>query len=521
MHSPFPSRRSSAIPTARRTSAVIPRGGPFQRWMLAVLLGLAHVGFAAAPSEPVEYIGVLAKLRNVSAADGIAITGNEVLSTPEKFKPPVEISVVAKTNSLNLRLSYAADYLIFNWENNPSELRVDGGPAARKHKAGAGAIPADKYVTVKWIVTPAKQEVYVDGELRYEHAGDYSQIDKPVSVFTRGSARVTVKSLKVTPNVSMPVAATVGGAAPASTAPASTPPASTATAGGSGAAPLPFKSPLAIQAFQRYGQALALCAQQFQRDLDTAMKDAMKFGKLDEANAIAEVLKQKPAGNFVPEDLKYPAANAARGRYHQAIVAVRQQYSRDLDASLRAAMASGNIDEANSVQKARKEVDDALLAAGVGRGATALSTVGVPTKSGLAVQEYARQATQTKDNGWCISPDDFGKPVGKNFTTRTLLGWKYDVERNAIASGFIQIEQDGEYLFSSNSNWDRNWLRVNGVDVCPARDGNATIGKITLKRGYVPILSAGMVENKGSVDVKWKPPGQAEMSEIPAKLLKH
>ena len=111
--------------------------------------------------------------------------------------------------------------------------------------------------------------------------------------------------------------------------------------------------------------------------------------------------------------------------------------------------------------------------------------------------------------------------MGKTFTVHSLLGWKYDPERNAIATGFIQIEQDGEYLFSSNSNWDRNWLRVNGTDVCPARDGSGAIGKVLLKKGYVPFLSAGMVENKGSVDVKWRPPGQAELSEIPSKLLKH
>jgi hypothetical protein len=510
--------------TRRSTPAKLPiisLGRLFKWWLVAALFSLANAVFAAAPNEPVEYIDILAKQRNVSAADGLLITGTDTLATPATFKPPVEITVVAMTDSQNLRLGYAADSLIFNWEKNPSELRVGGGPAGGKHKPGAGSIPAGQYVTIKWLVTPTKQEVYVDGELRYEHAGDYSRIDKPVSVFTHGNARVTVKSLTVAPSVSMPVAAAVGGAAPTPPALTHPVPTSPATAGGSSAAALPFKSPLAVQAWQRYGQALAICAQQFQRDLDAAMKDAMKFGKLDDANAIAEVLKQKPNGNFVPDDLKYPEANAARGRYHQAIVAVRKQYSRDLEASLHTAMVGGDIDEANSIQKARKEVDDALLAAGVGHTATALSTVGVPTKSGLGVQEYARQVTQTKDNGWCISPDDFGKPVGKNFTVRTLLGWKYDPERNAIATGFIEIEQDGEYFFNSNSNWDRNWLRVNGVDVCPARDGSATIGKILLKKGYVPILSAGMVENKGTVDVKWKPPGQAEMSEIPAKLLKH
>ncbi len=180
-------------------------------WTLAVLfaLGNAVAVFAAIPEETVEYIGILAQQRNVSSTDGIVIKGNDKLTTPAKFKPPVEISVVAKTDSLNLRLSYAADYLIFNWEGNQSELRVDGGPAAGKHKPGAGSIPKDKYVTIKWVVTPERQEVYVDNELRYEHAGDYSHIDKPASIFTRGNAFITVKSLAVKSNGRTPIAVAV------------------------------------------------------------------------------------------------------------------------------------------------------------------------------------------------------------------------------------------------------------------------------------------------------------------------
>jgi hypothetical protein len=181
-------------------------------------LGNAAGVLAENPGEPVEYIGIIAQGRNVSATDGITITGNEKLSTPAKFRPPVEISVVAKTDSLNLRLGYAADYLIFNWEGNPSELRVGGGPASGKHKPGAGTIPKGKYVTVKWLVTPERQQVYVDGELRYEDVGDYSHINRDVSVFTRGNARITVKSLKVTSNSNSPLATagSIGPAAPPS-----------------------------------------------------------------------------------------------------------------------------------------------------------------------------------------------------------------------------------------------------------------------------------------------------------------
>src|SRR5215469_12474481 len=69
------------------------------------------------------------------------LKGNERLSTPQSYRPPVEITVVAKTDSTNLRLGYAADQIIFNWEMDRSQLRVDGGPANGLHKDGAGRIP--------------------------------------------------------------------------------------------------------------------------------------------------------------------------------------------------------------------------------------------------------------------------------------------------------------------------------------------------------------------------------------------
>jgi hypothetical protein len=127
------------------------------------------------------------------------LKGDEHFNTRQAYRPPVEITVVAKTDSTNLRLAYAADQIIFNWELNPYQLRVDGGPATGLHKDGAGHIPKNKYVTVKWVVTTTHQSIYVNGQLRYRHDGDYSQIDRPVSVFPANGSTVTLKSVTVKP----------------------------------------------------------------------------------------------------------------------------------------------------------------------------------------------------------------------------------------------------------------------------------------------------------------------------------
>ena len=136
----------------------------------------------------------VAKLTHVTI-----LQGNTRLNTPEAFRPPVEITVVAKTDSTNLRLAYAADQIIFNWEMDPTQLRVDGGPANGQHQAGAGRIPVGEYVKVRWVVTATHQAVYVDGRLRFQHEGDYSQLNRHVSVFPANGSTVTVKSLKVKP----------------------------------------------------------------------------------------------------------------------------------------------------------------------------------------------------------------------------------------------------------------------------------------------------------------------------------
>jgi hypothetical protein len=122
---------------------------------------------------------------------------NDRFDTPRQFRPPVEITIVAKTDSTNLRIGYAADQVIFNWEEDRNQLRVDGGPADGQHRPGAGGIPMGKFVTIRWLVLTNRQAIYVDDDLRFEHSGDYSGINKCVSVFSAAGAKVTVRSITV------------------------------------------------------------------------------------------------------------------------------------------------------------------------------------------------------------------------------------------------------------------------------------------------------------------------------------
>jgi len=182
-------QQSIVVPPA--PPSVVPPGERVIQIKVATLRKVAVIGLS------VLLVAGIAAMAFTVLNRVIVLKGSDRLDTPQSYQPPVEITVVAKTDSTNLRLGYAADQVIFNWEGNKSQLRVDGGPADGLHKTGAGRIPAKKFVTVKWLVTKTHQTIYVDGKLRFEHAGDYSQINRPVSVFPANGSIVTVKSVSV------------------------------------------------------------------------------------------------------------------------------------------------------------------------------------------------------------------------------------------------------------------------------------------------------------------------------------
>lgn len=125
----------------------------------------------------------------------IVLKKGDSISTLASFKPPVEIEVVAKIEKLDLRLGYAADQLIFNWERRPDELRIDGGPADKIYTPMMGEFPQKKFAVIRWSVEKDRQTIWVDGKLRFEHKGDYSEIDRPISILAYGS-EVTVQSIR-------------------------------------------------------------------------------------------------------------------------------------------------------------------------------------------------------------------------------------------------------------------------------------------------------------------------------------
>ena len=140
---------------------------------------------------------------------------------------------------------------------------------------------------------------------------------------------------------------------------------------------------------------------------------------------------------------------------------------------------------------------------------------------GLLVTEYPRQPTQDSGEGGFVPLEKLGDPVGTPSVIHSLTKWKVNHKRNVMAEGLLQIDVAGEYRFLTSSFYDLNALYVNGLAVCEFRDGEKTESKVDLKPGFVPIASVGYALGRDIVDVWWAPPGQPEMSAIPADRLSY
>ena len=139
-------------------------------------------------------------------ADGIEICGsamNWVMSAgvvPFTVRAPFVFRVVGKTDSTNLRMHWHRGELIFNWECNVRELRVHDPATAEQHSLkGKGFIRTNEWHTIAWEIRLDRMSVTVDGEVRYDGAGDYSGIESAPSVGPCFGSSISVREFSITP----------------------------------------------------------------------------------------------------------------------------------------------------------------------------------------------------------------------------------------------------------------------------------------------------------------------------------
>jgi len=164
-----------------------------------VEMRLKQAGSAPAEAQAAEplldsmYGGIVRKEPDGS----IVVANDDPIISAKLYRPPVTFGIIAMTDSTNIRIGYAADEIIFNWEMNRSELRVDGGPVAGRHKAGAGSVPVNTWVEIKLTVALDSMTIWVDGQERYHESADFSKISQHLKIWATRGALVHVKSVTV------------------------------------------------------------------------------------------------------------------------------------------------------------------------------------------------------------------------------------------------------------------------------------------------------------------------------------
>jgi hypothetical protein len=143
-----------------------------------------------------ELLGLMTGKLTSSENGIVVLQRGDHIKTPDSYSPPLVFRIVAQTEKHNIRFAYAASQIIFNWEANPTELRIDGGPGGGRHKRNAGQVPANTWVTFDIVVRPNQFALLVDGQLRHEIKADYSQVNEPLQIFAPDST-LKIKSVRM------------------------------------------------------------------------------------------------------------------------------------------------------------------------------------------------------------------------------------------------------------------------------------------------------------------------------------
>ena len=290
-----------------------------------------------------------------------------------------------------------------------------------------------------------------------------------------------------------------------------------------------FQSPAATASQQRYFESLQRERAAYGAELEPAIKAALAAGSLDDANAISEMKKRLEAGGMpatAGQVFKTARANEARTRFEKAVAAAQRRYAADLQPTLKAAMAAGQLEQANAINAELKALGATAIAPMVAVAASTPQPLGSATgrtAAGLLLTRYPMHPSQKEGNKYegYVPHTELGKPLAAPRTIRTVSGWSKPVEENAVAAGLLRIDQPGSYEFRTDSGYDRNELLIDGNVVCKFRDGSNKVGRVELRAGLLPVVSVGYAHSTTEVRVQWKPPGAAEFADLPSNLFSH
>src|SRR5205823_14636090 len=119
------------------------------------------------------------------------------LETKEEFTPPFKITARVITDITETRIQYGKGIFIFNWANQPDQVRVHdlltSAPNPLPHKG----LKAGKEHTIVIEVSAKHVTLKVSGQHIYSGNGDYRALKYPLSIGPAMGSKIHVLSFVV------------------------------------------------------------------------------------------------------------------------------------------------------------------------------------------------------------------------------------------------------------------------------------------------------------------------------------
>ena len=163
---------------------------------------VAASGGVSGKGVPLDKLVAEARCEIKSTAEGVELSSPEKdftwAATPEKYELPVKFTVVAKTDSTNIRMSFGSAGLIFNWEMNRNQLRFrDRDRPKGMGINGQGGVTPGEWHTFEWTIKEDEIAISVDGEERFRREVDFRGMEEPFRIGPAHGSKVGVKSIEV------------------------------------------------------------------------------------------------------------------------------------------------------------------------------------------------------------------------------------------------------------------------------------------------------------------------------------
>ncbi|HEX3872335.1 MAG TPA: protein kinase [Pirellulales bacterium] len=130
--------------------------------------------------------------------DAARIMGDSYVLSRQSFTGPLDIMLIARTDSKNIRLhAHGKSHVIWNWEVKPRELRVVR-PDGTKAQAEVEALKPNTWYRLRWKIRPDGSSIYVDDKLVFQESAPYDvSISSPIKVSSAKAAVVELQSFVV------------------------------------------------------------------------------------------------------------------------------------------------------------------------------------------------------------------------------------------------------------------------------------------------------------------------------------